>query len=113
MARNAVPAKHEQQAVGQRAHDPPAVLVEDAAHAQLAASGQGEDAVDPLGQAAEVGEHRQQLVAHQLPAVDDGSVLLAVDELHRRSDERQVGDQGAQCAVDRDERPREQHDVGG
>ena len=40
-------------------------------------------------------------------------VLLAVDELHRRSDERQVGDQGAQCAVDRDERPREQHDVGG
>ena len=42
------------------------------ADAQLAATRQAEDPVDPLGEAPEVGQRREQLVADELLAVDDG-----------------------------------------
>ena len=50
-------------AVDERAQDPPAVLVDDAADAQVAAAGERQDAVDAIGQAAQVRQRGQQLVA--------------------------------------------------
>ena len=54
---------HEQRPVHERAQDAARVLVDDAADAELAAAGEREDAVDPVGEPAQVRERGQQLVA--------------------------------------------------
>ena len=72
MNRNAVPARTSSSAVDECAHDAAAVLVDDGAHTQLATARDRQDPIDPLREAPQVRQHRQQLVADQLLAVDDG-----------------------------------------
>lgn len=57
--------------VDQRSEDSPSVFVDDGAHSQLAAAGEGQYPVDAVGQAAKTGEHGQQLVADHGVAVED------------------------------------------
>ena len=83
------------------------------ADAQLTPAVSVEDPVDPLGQAAQVGQHRQQLVAHELladrrPALPSApSSICSADVISDRPGRstRSVPSSG-------DERPRQQHDVG-
>ena len=74
---SSVPIEHEreaderqQRAVDERAQDALVVLVDDAADPQLAATGQRQDPVDPVREPAEVREHREQLVADHLVAIE-------------------------------------------
>ena len=72
----------QQRAVGERAQDAAAVLVDHVADAQVAATGERQDPVDPIGQPAQVGQRGISSSRSIVVAVDDGaarsSAIIAV-----------------------------------
>ena len=102
----------EQAAVGERPQDAPAVLVDDVADAQLAAAGEREDAVDAIGQAAQVRQRGQQLVADHLVAVDGRGCPTSSSPVAAATSDRS-GASTRKRAVEGHERAREHDEVAG
>ena len=89
------------------------VFVDDAAKAQLTSSGEGEDAVDPLGHASEVRQRGLQLAANDRFRVDRLRLGRGRHHLHGGGDHRHAWREDAHRPVESGERPRQRHEVAG